>query len=150
MLDEKLVPKYKDRVAFEHRDFPLAKHSWARKAAIVGRFFHEQNPATGLEFRRFALFNLKAITPDNFQAKVTEFAKKAGEDPAKALASLEDKRLAEIVDKEYQEGVARGVAKTPTAFVNGQPFVETFTVEEISKAIEVGLAPTPATGPQTR
>jgi protein-disulfide isomerase len=38
MLDEKLLPKYKDRVAFEHRDVPLAKHSWARQAAIAARF----------------------------------------------------------------------------------------------------------------
>ena len=35
-----------------------------------------------------------------------------------------------------QDGVARGVSKTPTVFVNGQPFIETFTVQEISKAIE--------------
>ncbi|NWF85183.1 MAG: thioredoxin domain-containing protein, partial [Bryobacteraceae bacterium] len=29
MLDEKLLPRYGSKVAFEHRDFPLAKHSWA-------------------------------------------------------------------------------------------------------------------------
>ena len=32
--------------------------------------------------------------------------------------------------------MARGVAKTPTVFVNGTPFVETFTAEEISKGID--------------
>jgi protein-disulfide isomerase len=51
MLDEKLLPKYKGKVAFEHRDFPLAKHSWARQGAIAARFFFEQNPETGFEFR---------------------------------------------------------------------------------------------------
>ena len=35
MLDEKLLPKYKATVAFEHHDFPLAKHSWARQAAVA-------------------------------------------------------------------------------------------------------------------
>ena len=35
MLDEKLLPKYGDEVAFVHRDFPLAKHAWARQAAAA-------------------------------------------------------------------------------------------------------------------
>jgi len=38
MLDERLLPNYATRVTFEHRDFPLAKHAWARKAAIAARF----------------------------------------------------------------------------------------------------------------
>jgi protein-disulfide isomerase len=44
-----------------------------------------------------------------------------------------------MVEKDYQDGVARGVSKTPTVFVNGRPFIETFTVEEISKAIDAEL-----------
>ena len=39
MLDEKLLPRFASTVRFEHRDFPLAKHAWARKAAIAARFF---------------------------------------------------------------------------------------------------------------
>ena len=34
MLDTQLLPRYAAKVRFEHRDFPLAKHVWARKAAI--------------------------------------------------------------------------------------------------------------------
>ena len=33
MLDQELLPKFRGTVAFEHRDFPLPKHAWARKAA---------------------------------------------------------------------------------------------------------------------
>jgi len=40
MMDERLLPAYRDKVAFEHRDFPLPRHTWARKAAIAARFFH--------------------------------------------------------------------------------------------------------------
>ena len=39
MLDENLLPRYAGSVAFEHRDFPLAKHAWARKAAVASRHF---------------------------------------------------------------------------------------------------------------
>ena len=47
--------------------------------------------------------------------------------------------LARIVEEEFKEGVARGVARTPTVFVNGEPFIETFTFEDISQAIDAAL-----------
>jgi protein-disulfide isomerase len=53
---------------------------------------------------------------------------------------VDDPRFAAAVEKDYQEGVARGVTHTPTAFVNGAAFVETFTFEEISKAIDARLS----------
>ena len=89
MLNEKLLPQYGGKVAFIHRDFPLAKHAWARRAAI---------------------------------------------------AALSNAHYAELVEHDYQDGVSRGVVHTPTVFVNGRPFVETFTFEEISKGIDQALA----------
>jgi protein-disulfide isomerase len=139
MMDEKLLPVYKDKVAFEHRDFPLPRHAWARKAAIAARFFQESSPALAVEFRRHLLANLKEITPDNFNDRLAEFARSNGADPARALAALAEPRWNDLVEKDYQDGIARGVSKTPTVFVNGRPFIETFTVEEISKAIEEEL-----------
>ena len=137
MLDEKLLPKYGGKVAFEHRDFPLAKHAWARKAAIAARFFQETSAELAVKFRRYSLANIK---PANFNERLTEFAKSNGTDPAAAVAALDDPRYAAAVEKDFQEGVARGVAHTPTAFVNGVAFVETIALEEISKAIDAALA----------
>ena len=57
------------------------------------------------------------------------------------LAALDDPRFNEMVERDYQDGIARGVSKTQTVLVNGRPFVETFTFEEISKAIEAELKP---------
>ena len=42
-------------------------------------------------------------------------------DPVKAVASLNDARLAALVEEDYQDGVARGIAHTPTVLVNGRP-----------------------------
>jgi protein-disulfide isomerase len=56
------------------------------------------------------------------------------------VASLDDARLAALVEEDYQEGVARGIAHTPTVLVNGRPFVETFAVEDVAKAIDAELA----------
>lgn len=140
MLDEKLLPKFGKAVAFEHRDYPLPKHKYARPAAIAARYFENVKPETGVEFRRYCYAELIEITPDNFEANLREFASKHGADPAKAVAALKDAKLAKAVEDDYQEGIARGVARTPTVFVNGEPYIETFTFEEISKGIDAALS----------
>jgi len=86
------------------------------------------------------LMNLREITADNFNDRLSRFAKEHGVDPSKAVASLDDARLAALVEEDYQEGVARGIAHTPTVLVNGRPFVETIVVEDVAKAIDTELA----------
>lgn len=140
MMDEQLLPKYGGTVAFEHREFPLAKHKWARAASVAARFFQEIRAELGVEFRRYCAASLKEITAETFSAKLADFAKTHGVEPAKAAAALNDSRLQADVEREYQEGIARGVARTPTVFVNGQPFIETFTAREVSQAIEQALS----------
>lgn len=140
MLDEHLLPKYGAKAGFEHRDFALPKHSWARKAAVAARYFESIKPELGTAFRRETLAKLATIAPEAFDGHVREFARKHGADPDKAIAALEDKKFTELADYDYREGVARGVAKTPTVFVEGEPFVETFTLEELSKALDAAIA----------
>jgi len=56
------------------------------------------------------------------------------------VAALEEARYREMVDQDCREGVARGVSRTPTVFVDGEPLVETFSFEQLSKAIDTALA----------
>lgn len=139
MMDKLILPRYGERVEFAHRDFPLAKHPWARRAAIAARFFGEKDPKLGLEYRRYSMANISVTRVENFNDRLAEFARAHGVKPEEAVAALDDARLAALVEKDFQDGVARGVAKTPTVFVNGTPFIETFTFEEISKGIEEAL-----------
>lgn len=139
MLDAQLLPKFGATVAFEHHDFPLAKHSWSRKAAIAARYFDTQNPKVGIEFRRQALANLDKLQPEDFATWLAGFARQYAVDPVKAVAALNSPSLAAQVDKDVADGVARGITKTPTVFVDGEPFVETFTYAAISRAIENAL-----------
>jgi protein-disulfide isomerase len=139
MMDQHLLPKFGARVAFEHRDFPLPKHTWARKASVAARFLQEIKPELAVKYRRETMAQLKQITPDNFNERWAAFAKAEGLDPAKALAALDDAKLAALVEADYQEAVARGVARTPTVLVDGEPFIETFTLAEITAGIEKAL-----------
>jgi len=142
VLDQQLLPKYGSQVEFVHRDFPLAKHPWARTAAIAARYFAEKDPKLGLEFRRHTMATQRQTNPENFNDRLKAFAKDHGIDPEEAVAALSNARYAEAVEKDFQEGVGRGIVHTPTALVNGVPFIETFTFEEISKGIDDALAQT--------
>jgi protein-disulfide isomerase len=139
MLDQKLLPKYGARVAFEHRDFPLAKHAWARPASIAARYLQSVNEATAIQFRRETMKSMREIKADTFQHWLRTFCARNGVDPEKAVAALNDPTLQAAVQKDFDDGVARGIARTPTALVNGEPFIETFTFEEISKGIDAAL-----------
>ncbi|MCC6861970.1 MAG: thioredoxin domain-containing protein [Bryobacterales bacterium] len=140
MLETKLLPMYGARVAFVHRDFPLPRHAWARQAAIASRYLETRKPGLGAGFRREALMSLARIRETGFEKFLESFVRGKQLDAAAAAASLQDPNLQALVEKDFQEGVARGVSKTPTVIVNGKPFIETFTFEEISAAIEQALA----------
>lgn len=140
MLDKELLPKFEKTVAFEHRDFPLPKHEWARKAAIAARFFETVSPEVAVEFRKTTMAQQAKITPENFDTHLTNFAKAHKVDAAKALAALSDPALSARVETEYQTAIARGVARTPTVLVNGEPFIEQFPSADIIKHIQQELA----------
>lgn len=140
MMDKELLPRFGTKVAFEHRDFPLAKHAWARTAAIVARGLGETDPKAAVRLRQYLLANMKSITPENFAAKIDAWAKAQKLDGAKLLESLKDKKIADLVEADYQDGVARGIARTPTVLVNGEPFIETIVLADIIKAIERELS----------
>jgi protein-disulfide isomerase len=140
MLDEKILPRYGGKVAFIHRDFPLAKHPWARRAAIAARFFAERSPELSLEYRRYTMAGIEMTDSENFNLRLANFAKAHGVDQAEAIAALNNPKYAEWVEQDYQDGVARGVVHTPTVFVDGKPYIETFTFEEIAKGIDAALA----------
>jgi len=139
MLEESLLPKYRGRVKFVHRDFPLPKHTWAREAAIIGRSFDEIACGLSGGWRTYILNRIKSTAPETLGDRVREYAGELGIDVERILGGLADSKLEAAVEAEFREGQARGVTRTPTVFVNGQPFIEEFTLEEISAAIDHAL-----------
>jgi protein-disulfide isomerase len=139
LLDDKLLPKYAEKVSFEHRDFPLPKHAWARKAAVTARYFQTIDPALAVKFRRETMSSQKQISVESFSAWVAAFCARNNVDAAKAAAALDDASLQALIQKDFEDGVARGIAHTPTALVNGEPYIETITFEEISQGIDRAL-----------
>ena len=141
MLDEKVLPRYGGKVAFVHRDFPLSKHSWARPAAIAGRWVYEQNRESGILFRQQILAEQANITDlIGLKRWLLEFASRNKLNEQGILDSLKDPRLALAVDQDFQGGVARGISKTPTVLINGTTIVELVIFDDLARAIDSALA----------
>lgn len=136
MLEKQILPKYAAKVAFEHRDFPLPKHNWARKATIASRYFESIKPELALEYRRSTMAHQAEISPDNFSEKLVQFAKAHNVDVEKTMAAMKDPALAAAVDKDFREAIARGIGKTPTVLVDGEPFIESFGFKDIAASLE--------------
>lgn len=140
LLDEKLLPRYGGKVAFVHRDFPLAKHDWARAAAMAGRWVYEHNPELGIVFRREVLSEQDHITSQSLRPWLLEFAARNNLDQRGILDSLKDARLLALVEQDYQSGIARGVTRTPTVYVGNRSIVETIVYEDLAHLIDGELA----------
>lgn len=142
MLEALLLPAYRDRVQFIHRDFPLDKHVWAKAAAQIGRRFDEVACGLSAGWRSYILGRIKSTTPETLPDRVREYAGSVGVPAESVLSAITDEKLAAAVETDIQEGKARGVTKTPTVFVNDKAFVEVFTHEEITSEIEKALTRT--------
>jgi hypothetical protein len=80
------------------------------------------------------------ITAATLKPWVREFAVRNNLDPDAMVASLNDQRLAALVDQDIQAATARGVTKIPAVYVAGQSFVETIVYDNLARAIDAALA----------
>jgi hypothetical protein len=135
MMDEQLLPRLGSNGVCVHPD---AKHAWARPAAIAGRRFAGVSSEMGGRRRPWIPANLRPVTAENFCEKPAGFARRQGADPEAAVRALDNAEYAALVERDLQRGVARGL-KTPAGFVNGRPFIERLSFEEIAGAIEAAL-----------
>src|SRR5262249_41470043 len=93
-------------------------------------------PELALEYRRATMAGQTDITPDNFTQKLVQFAKAHDLDVEKMMAGMKDASIAAAVGKDFREDVARGVGETPTVLLNGEPFIESFTLKDIAASLD--------------
>lgn len=139
-MDEVLLPAFATRAAFEHHDFPLPKHNWARQAAIAARYFQSLNSEIAVAFRREVLGELAHLTVEAIPLWVRAFAKRRNLDPNAAQDALQDFEFAAAVEADYQSGLARAIVKTPTVFIGETVFIERVPMDQVTAALEAALA----------
>ncbi len=121
---KQVLEKYKDKVLFVYRDFPLSFHQYAQKAAEASECADEQGKFWQYHDKLFE--NQGALDADSLK----KYAKDLGLDTTKFNACLDSGKMAAEVNADFADGQNAGVSGTPAFYINGielsgaQPFSE--------------------------
>ena len=133
VIDETLKT-YGNRVRLVVRDFPLAMHAQARKAAEAANAAAAQGKY--FEYITVLFKNQSALDV----ASLKKYAGDLGLDRARFDAALDSGQYAAEVSKDIEDGEAYGVQATPTIFINGVQ-LQNLTNEGLRAALDRALAP---------
>lgn len=126
---EEVLQSYGNKIRFVVRDFPLAQHENAFKAAQAadaanaqGKFFEY----TSLLFKRQNALDV---------ASLKKYATELGLNRAKFDAALDQETYAAEVKHDMDDGEMYGITGTPTIFINGVQ-LKTLSAEGLREAID--------------
>ena len=108
----KLLEKYKDRVAFGYRHFPLAFHKEADEAAIASECAREQDKFE--EFHQLLYSHQKAQDNEKLKKYAREIKVKY---PVKFDECLDNEKYRGLVNQDMKDGSILGITGTPGFFV---------------------------------
>ena len=132
MLEE-VLKAYGNKVKLVVRDFPLAMHANARKAAEAANAANEQ----GKFFEYTALLFQRQDALD--VASLKKYATQVGLNRARFDAALDSGKYAAEVRHDMDDGQLYGIDSTPAIFVNGIALTE-MSVEALRSLVDRGLA----------
>lgn len=110
---EEVLKSYGAKVRFVVRDYPLAQHAQARKAAEAANAAHAQGKF--FEYAALLFKRQKALDVPSLKKYATEL----GLDRVRFDAALDGGKFADEVKHDVAEGNLYGVESTPTIFING-------------------------------
>jgi protein-disulfide isomerase len=130
---EQLRAKYGDRIRIVFRHAPLPFHEHARLAAAASMAAAEQG--------RFWEYHDALFQQQNEldRASLEKLAKKLKLDVERFRKALDTGAYDNYVEADWVEAKSRGVAGTPTFFINDTALVGAQPLEEFVKAIDAGL-----------
>ncbi len=127
-----LTDKYKDKLFYAFRHYPLQQHQEAQKAAAAVE-------AAGAQGKFWEMHNWLFDNQDKLTDQaIEEEAGKLGLDQKKFLEDLSSGKFNDKINKDITDGQKLGISATPTFFLNGQK-LELFSVDELKKAVEKAI-----------
>jgi protein-disulfide isomerase len=130
---EEILKSYGNKVRLVVRDFPLARHENARKAAEAANAANAQ----GKFFEYTALLFKRQDKLD--PASLKKYATELGLNRARFDLELDGGKYAAEVKHDVDEGEMYGIDSTPAVFVNGVALRE-MSIEALRALIDRGLA----------
>jgi protein-disulfide isomerase len=119
-VEKQVLPNYGDKVKFYYKHYPLPFHPWAKQGAIAAECAKEQKPDAFWKLYASLFENQGQITADNVKEKSTGYLDGTGVDMAKWNDCFDNKKTADKVDAQMQEGSSVGVRGTPGFIINGR------------------------------
>jgi protein-disulfide isomerase len=132
---EQVLPTYGNKVRFVVRNYPLTKHTHARKAAEAADAANAQGKF--FEYTALLFKNQNALDVPSLK----KYASQVGLDRTRFDAELDKGIHAADVKHDLEDGEVAGIDSTPTIFINGVK-LEDLTPEGLRAAIDKALAKT--------
>ena len=128
-----LMSQFPNDVRLVFKQFPLEDHSQAEFGAEAALAAQAQGKFWEMHDLMYAGYpNLSRVT-------VLGYARKLGLDMSRFTAEVDSHKYAARVHAEEQEGEDAGVGGTPTFFINGKKYNETFTATAVAPLIKSEL-----------
>jgi protein-disulfide isomerase len=124
-----LLEQYPEDVKLIFKNYPLAYHAFAKKAAIAAMAAQKQGRFWEYHDRLFE--NYDRLDDQKFR----EIAQELSLDLEKFEKDMSDPATILRVDKDYQLGQSVGVGGTPTIFINGS-IVKARSLKELRTIVE--------------
>ena len=119
-----------DRVSFDFRHFPIEqKHPHALQAAEAAEAARAQGRFE--EMHDLLFENQRALERDDLSG----YARQLGLDMDRFERELDEHVHVDKIHADLREGLERGVAGTPTFFVDGQPYEGFYDAESLVDAL---------------
>jgi protein-disulfide isomerase len=126
--------KYGDRVAIEHRDFPLPFHPNAMDAAMAARCADAQGQ---LEQYRAALYDNQS---DLSRQALEDLARKTGINVREFDRCLDSERYQRDIEADVTAGKRSRIDGTPAFLINGRLYSGALSFEKFQSIIDADLA----------
>jgi protein-disulfide isomerase len=132
---KEVLEKYKDKVRFSYRDFPIERiHPLAKQAAEASRCAGEQGKFW--EYHDLLYANQTRLD----QTGLAEHARMIGLDMDQFSACLSSDKFKAAVDSDFQAGIRAGVSGTPAFYIQGVFLSGAQPVSAFGKIIDAELA----------
>lgn len=159
-LMTEILPEYGDRIKIIYKDYPLAMHPWAKRAANNANCLAQEGGTGYWEFADYVHANQRAISGNQKDVQnsfneldhiTLDIGKKHGADATRLQACIKSQPDA-AMKASISEGDSIGVNATPTVFVNGERLEGAVDIEEVRAALnqrllEAGVQPPPPSSP---
>jgi protein-disulfide isomerase len=127
---KRLEQTYGEQLRIVYRDFPLPSHSGAIKAAEAAQCANEQGRFWEMHDRLFAKSSVSG------PVDLTKIATETGVDMEQFRVCVASAKHTRSVMSSREEGLAAGVASTPTFFVNGRMVIGAVPYDLFASIVE--------------